>query len=436
MLRKISWVLLVVAAIAVLAGPVQAEPPWVCRTVFGVPGLGAGQFMHPEAFDFSPDGTRLAVCDTDNHRVVILAVASGPWTVDRVLGGPERSVGRIRHHEGISMDKLCRPQGVAWVDANTLLIADTDNHRVKAQRLDGEVLWVLGREGWKTGYFSYPMGIARDAQGNIYVAEPRANYLRSVALDVGQRQRVQGNRIQVFDPEGRAKSRFVGNMHRMSGRDYRQVKDPTRIYIDHEGEVWFSDTSNHRVLRFGADQQWKAQYQRWPDLVMNRPCGVHGNEKYVAIADTGNSRVILLDRQGKVLGVIGRHGIRPGEFAQPKDVRFGPDGRLYVLDTMNCRIMAFAPFGAPPRPVALPLPEGGSPAEGAGDAADGASVSASLGLASATDAAAPLAADALASASAPVDGVDPELSALEPTAPAAASAAAPVAAGAAVTTNP
>jgi len=112
-------------------------------------------------------------------------------------------------------------------------------------------------------------------------------------------------------------------MHRMSGREEGQLKDPTRIWIDADGDIWFTDTSNHRVLRFGHDLKFKEQYRSCPNWSSTGRGGSTATIALVAIADSGHSRVVLLDHQGRWCGVIGRHGVRPGEFADPRDLRFG-----------------------------------------------------------------------------------------------------------------
>jgi hypothetical protein len=65
----------------------------------------------------------------------------------------------------------------------------------------------------------------------------------------------------------------------------------------------------------------------------------------VAVADTGNNRVVLLQFHSKKLrwvSVLGKEGKGPGEFERPSWLAFDSQGRLYVSDTGNNRIQVFS----------------------------------------------------------------------------------------------
>lgn len=65
----------------------------------------------------------------------------------------------------------------------------------------------------------------------------------------------------------------------------------------------------------------------------------------VFVADTGNSRIIVFDRDGKQLRIIGEKGSDPGRFSKPESVAVGFDGRVWVSDTGNDRVQAFTSEG-------------------------------------------------------------------------------------------
>jgi len=362
---------------------------------FGTAGHNDGQFMYPKAMAFSPDGKRLAVCDTDNNRIVILTVASSttpasspiiassganapaqltveltmgdiwpfegsthPWDPTDAYREPDNADGivprrelvgrayhggqtRVRPGDQIPMDRFNNPEGVVWKDEQTLLVADTGNHRIKAVRLDGEVAWVLGQEGWKNGYFRYPLGIDLDKEGNLYVTEPRSKYIRELGLDFLQRQRVQGNRMQIFDKDLKPSKR-LGHMHHMSGVFQKQFKDLTKVYVSPGGEVFLTDTGNHRIIVFNSDLTPKNVYHQWPYYQLRYPRGIHADAKgRLAIADTGNHKVIILSPDGSIHQILGGYGVESGKFSLPREARFASDGSLFVLDTANCRIQIF-----------------------------------------------------------------------------------------------
>ncbi len=65
----------------------------------------------------------------------------------------------------------------------------------------------------------------------------------------------------------------------------------------------------------------------------------------IYVADTGNHRIVVFSPQGEMLLTWGEFGAEPGQFNEPWDVAVGPDGYIYVADTWNHRIQKFTPEG-------------------------------------------------------------------------------------------
>ncbi|WP_162551127.1 hypothetical protein [Paenibacillus tepidiphilus] len=69
-----------------------------------------------------------------------------------------------------------------------------------------------------------------------------------------------------------------------------------------------------------------------------------GADDTLYVVDTGNSRIIHMDRDGAVLGIIGDlEGA--GKLQEPKGIFVKPDGTVYVADTKNQRIAVFGADG-------------------------------------------------------------------------------------------
>ncbi len=94
---------------------------------------------------------------------------------------------------------------------------------------DGTFIAMWGSEGSGDGEFYYPIGIATDSSGNIYVA------------DYGN------HRVQKFSPDGL----FITKFGRF-GSDAGQLNRPHGLCVSTDGKVYVADTDNNRIQVFSA----------------------------------------------------------------------------------------------------------------------------------------------------------------------------------------
>lgn len=73
----------------------------------------------------------------------------------------------------------------------------------------------------------------------------------------------------------------------------------------------------------------------------------------LVVTDGTDASAHLFASDGRLLKVLGRKGSGPGEFQIPLSPRFGPDGRIHVLDFRQNRISVFHPDGSLDREVRL-----------------------------------------------------------------------------------
>jgi DNA-binding beta-propeller fold protein YncE len=105
------------------------------------------------------------------------------------------------------------------------------------------------------------------------------------------------------------------------------------------------------ILDRKAEQLFFAGYSGSPfktaqETGLDSPRAVALSEEgRVYVADTGNDRIVVFDRMGQRAGTIGHSGSKPGALESPASVAVGSDGRLYVADTGNDRIQVFTPGG-------------------------------------------------------------------------------------------
>ena len=86
---------------------------------------------------------------------------------------------------------------------------------------------------------------------------------------------------------------------------------------------------------------------RMPKFDTGKPTGLSiAEDGRVFVADTHQQRVMVFSPEGEILMQFGTYGTGPGEFIYPTDVAFGPGGRLYVSEYGgNDRIQVFEADG-------------------------------------------------------------------------------------------
>ena len=116
-----------------------------------------------------------------------------------------------------------------------------------------------------------------------------------------------------------------------------RLRKPINVVIDRLGYKFVADAERRQVVVFGPDDS----FVRTLDIpAPSRPVDVAIWENELFVLDNDEScQVVVLDRQtGEVLRTFGSRGVEPGQFRIPNSLCIGPEGNLYVSDTLNWRI--------------------------------------------------------------------------------------------------
>lgn len=185
--------------------------------------------------------------------------------------------------------------------------------------------------GWPSGGAQAPgygsaavSGVTTDRQGRVAVfqrAEPP---------------------VLLFDREGRY----------LSSWGKGEFTQPHGARFDPNGNLWLTDSADHRVLKFSPEGRLLATFGEKgvageDDRHFNRPADVAfapNGDVYVADG-YGNSRVVRLSAAGRRLGAWGQKGVGPGEFNLPHSIAVDASGRVIVADRENRRIQLFTAEG-------------------------------------------------------------------------------------------
>lgn len=277
-------------------------------------GFGAGHLNRPLDVAAAPDGTWV-VADADHFRLQRLAGD----------GRPLASIGAF----GEGLGAFFTPDGLDVASDGTLVVGDSALRRVQRLSAAGEPLVLL--PGWGPSAFFVLADIADAGDGTILVADKKEAAIRRIDADgievarFGVRGREPGT---LGHPAGLARAGAAGE----------------------PGDWLVTDWWRHRVLRFGADGAFRAEWGAEGDGLgeLRNPEGIAVAGETVLVADAGNQRIQAFAPDGAPLGAVGGPGAGPG--------RYGPSGpaglasaddRLVVADRDNHRLQVYAALPPP-----------------------------------------------------------------------------------------
>jgi DNA-binding beta-propeller fold protein YncE len=219
------------------------------------------------------------------------------------------------------------PQAVAVGPDGAVYVTDQGSHLVQQFAPDGTWLRDIGTAGTRPGELSAIGAIAVTSDNQIVVADGASN--RIVRFDS------TGGLIDSWGGNGTALGKFHfgagGGNDAAAGGGLAAAG--TTLYI--------VDTGNDRVVRFNAAGGNGAEIV--PPGTLANPRGVAVRGTRMLVADDQHHRVAAFDTGGHLLASIGSgQGAGPGQLNFPYGVSIDPQGRVFVADDMNQRIVRYS----------------------------------------------------------------------------------------------
>lgn len=230
-----------------------------------------GTFNEPWGVAVGPDGS-VYVSDTWNHRIQKFTRDGRPLKMWGQYGQPVPEIPESR-------SSFWGPRGIAVDSEGNVYVADTGNKRIVIFDSNGNYITEFGTAGLDPGQFDEPVAVAVSADGMVYVTDTwnqriqafipnqdRTVFMPYTQWDVNGwfGQSVdnkpfiavgRNNHVYITDPEGYRVIEFTGDGQFVrtwgdfgSGPD--EIGLPSGIAVDALGNIWVSDSSNNRILKY------------------------------------------------------------------------------------------------------------------------------------------------------------------------------------------
>jgi sugar lactone lactonase YvrE len=249
--------------------------------------------------------------------------------------------------------ELQNPSGVAIAADGSIYIADLRNGRIRKVDPQGAIATIAGTEPGATSgdggnslaaQLGSAYGVAVDHEGNVYVGDRLAATIRKIGRD---------HIITRF--AGTGTPGYSGDNGPAADA---QLKGPNDIAIDAQGNVYIADSGNHRVRVVdrtgkittvaGGEKGYSGDGGPASSAQLNAPSAICLDAQgALYICDFGNHAVRKIMPDGKISTVAGTG--KPGfardggpatkaQLFQPCGVAVDKQGQVYIADSVNNRI--------------------------------------------------------------------------------------------------
>lgn len=283
------------------------------------------------------------------------------------LGIEQTFLQRLRNFIfGDEENRMVRPMAVTE-SGGALFVADPGAKGVhRFDRVKGNYALIGGPGG---SPLPSPVGLARGAEGEIYVADSRLGQVLVIPPGAGEARPLElegellqptglaydtatrrlfvvdtrSHRINVFSPQG---NRLASIGQRGNGPG--QFNYPTMLWLSDRGQLLVTDSLNYRVQILDGEGRFLKQFGHLGDGTGDaaRQKGIATDrDGHLYIVDSLFHAVQVFDEDGRFLLTVGVQGQDRGEFWLPAGIYIGADDLIFVADAYNRRVQVLRYVG-------------------------------------------------------------------------------------------
>jgi len=299
----------------------------------------------------------------DAHSDAIRRIDAATLTSATYAGDPGRGAGFTGDGGPAARAQLAEPDGIAFAPDGDLIVADSENHRIRRiDRETGVITTIAGSgvPGWNGDglpaletAFDQPSAVACAPNGDIYVADTMNNRVRRIDHVTGLVSTVAGNgRVAEDGPVGDGRSATEARLFM-----------PSDVALGPDGDLYVADTHHNRIrvvdratgrIRTVAGS---GAFGNAPDAVPATEGALSAPTGIALLPGAGGLTLFIADSYNAVVRRIGPDGVmyrvEAGEtLLAPARVAFAPaSGWLYVTDAADDKLVALSVPGLQPHPA-------------------------------------------------------------------------------------
>ena len=309
---------------------------------------------YPGKLSFSPDEKSFALSDSDHNRILIIDAKSAK--IKQKIGG-EKGL----KDGSLTTAKFFRPQGVLWLDENTIYVADTENHALRVIDLSIKKVKTLAGDGEKSDWRRYTYALKEGKNSELNSPWDLAYYNGAIIIAMAGL-----HQLWAYDIKSGLVYPFAGTgRENLFDGDYQSAEfaQPSGLWV-HNGRLYVTDSEVSAVRSIDLGKKFVSTLVgqglfafghkdgKLAEARLQHPLGLCAEGNKVYVADTYNSSIRLIDlKKDEVTTLVGKPGeksfCRFGDsdcdtlgLYEPSDVKMN-SGLLYIVDTNNHLVRTF-----------------------------------------------------------------------------------------------